>query len=249
MAQARQALEKMKPYFNAVILLPNEKIFQALPPDLSFKESLSKVNQVLAKGLEGLIGLIFRPGLINIDFADLKTVLSGHGKTAYLTSVEFERGLKIEEIKKKIFQSAFLNYNFCQSRQVLFNIVAQNNLSLAEMAQISELIFSQAHPAARLILGISFDASLSGLIRVVLLALAGQGEKPVARKKGLPKSRRQKESRSLPGPKKEASDKEGTLVRRTALQVQEETRQEEEMLARQEQIWERPAILRKNLTI
>jgi len=245
MGIARDFLEKTRPYLNATLVLPNEKIFQALDKDISFQDSFSAVNKVLAKSLEGLVGLIFQPGLINIDFADLRTVLEGKGKPAYLASVEFDRWAKSEEIRKKLFQNAFLSHNFRQSRQVLFNIISEAGISLDEVSTVSQLVFSSVHAQARIIFGVSFDKDLVGKTRVVLLCVGGRernftslksskvGKKPVKKNKN-------KKQNQEP-------EKNEVKIRRNAIEVQAETKAEEENLAAKEKIWETPAILRKGL--
>lgn len=241
MAVAREGLEKMKVDLNAALVLPNEKIFQALDKNLSLKESFLRVNQVLGKSLEGLIGLVFRPGLINIDFADLTTILSGRGKSAYLTSAEFERGAKNEEIRKKIFQNIFLSHNFRQSRQVLFNIIADSQLSLNEVSDISQQVFQAVHPNSKIIFGVSFDKKMAGKIRVILLAISSQEKNSRSKKAPSDKSKRKGKKES------DKSESGEVKIRRNAIQVREGIKAEQESLAAKEQIWETPAILRKGL--
>ncbi|MDP2930294.1 MAG: cell division protein FtsZ, partial [bacterium] len=248
MEVAREALEKVRPYLNAVLVLPNEKLFQALDKDISFNEGFLAVNELLSRGLEGLIGLVFQPGLINIDFADLQTILEGRGKAAFLANCEFARGTKVEDIKKKIFQSPFLGYNFRHARAVLFNIVSDTNLSLNEVSEISQLVFNAVHPEAKIIFGVSFNNKLAGAIRVVLLAIGGRDKGLGAVRKPRKKSKVSKKIKN----KKDGSLKDGTnkieeKIRRNALQIKEEVSAQEENIAAQEQLWETPAILRKGL--
>jgi len=247
---AREALEKMRANLNSTLILPNEKIFQTLDKNLSFQEGFAAINKILSQGLSGLIGLIFQPGLINIDFADLKTILDGRGKAAYLASCEFERGVKIEEIKKKIFQNVFLTYNFRHSRQVLFNIVADPNLSLNEVSEISQLVLNAVHPEAKIIFGVSFDNQLVGRVRVVLLAIGGREKNlSLSVKKPSRKPRLKKKTKGKkPGLNVEQKvEKAEPKVRRNAIQVREEVKAEEENIAAKERFWETPTILRKGL--
>ncbi|MBI4359259.1 MAG: cell division protein FtsZ [Candidatus Nealsonbacteria bacterium] len=245
---AREALEKMKINLNATLVLPNEKVFQALDKNASFNEGFSAINQALSRGLEGLIGLIFQPGLINIDFADLGTILDGRGKSAFLASCEFDKGLKVEEIKKKIFQSLFLSYNFRHARAVLFNIISDANLNLAEVSEISQLVFNAVHPEAKIIFGVSFNQKLSETIRVVLLAIGGRdknlGSQRVKSPGGKPKKQKKRKEKPDKGDQDRSARAE-EKVRRNALQIKEEVKAEEETLAAKERIWETPAILRR----
>lgn len=247
---AKEALEKMRANLNTTLILPNEKIFQTLDKNISFQEGFSAINRILSQGLSGLIGLIFQPGLINIDFADLKTILDGRGKPAYLASCEFDRGTKIDEIKKKIFQNVFLTYNFHHSRQVLFNIVSDANLSLNEVSEISQLVFNAVHAEAKIIFGVSFNTQLLGKVRVVLLAIGGReknlsdyGKKPPKKPKA--KSPKKKEKEKKPESAESQQAKIELKVRRNAIQVREEAKAEEENIMAKEKIWETPAIIRR----
>jgi len=247
---ARNSLEKMKASLNATLVLPNEKIFQASDKNVSFNEGFSAINKVLSRGLEGLIGLIFQPGLINIDFADLKTILDGKGKGAFLASCEFDKGAKIEEVKKKIFQNIFLSYNFRHARAVLFNIISDPNLSLAEVSEISQLVFNAVHPEARIIFGVSFNKKLSETIRVVLLAIGGRDKNLGSRRikgSGTKSKKRKKIKGGSPKEDSTGSVRTEEKVRRNALQIKEEVRAEEETLAAKERVWETPAILRRGI--
>jgi len=246
---AKESLEKMRSSLNTSLVFPNEKIFQSLDKNVSFNEGFAAINKVLAEGLKGLIGLVFQPGLINIDFADLKTVLDSKGKPAYLTNAEFERGVKIEEVKKKIFQSPFLVYNFRHARSVLFNIISDANLALGEVTEISQLVFGAVHPDAKIIFGVSIDKKLSGKIKVTILAIGGREKSfDIADKKPQEKSLKSKKSGKNKNNKKGSNQQKLEIkIRRNAIQVKEKVRAEEENIAAKERIWETPTILRKGL--
>lgn len=244
---AKDSLEKMRTNLNATLIFPNEKIFQNLDKNISFNEGFAAVNRTLSQGLKGLIGLVFQPGLINIDFADLKTILEGRGKPAYLVDAEFEKGAKIEDIRKKIFQNTFLTYSFRHAKAVLFNITSDNNLALGEVSEISQLVFGAVHPEAKIIFGVSFNNKISEKIRVTLLAIGGR-EKSFERNDKKPREKKQK----TPKKKKKDSNKgkpdqqqAEVKIRRNALQVKEEAKAEEETIVAKERLWETPAILRK----
>lgn len=241
---AKEALDKMRSNLNTSLVFPNEKIFQSLDKNISFNEGFAAINRVLAEGLRGLIGLVFQPGLINIDFADLKTVLDGKGKPAYLANAEFEKGTKTEDIKKKIFQNAFLAYNFRQAKSVLFNIVSDASLALGEVTEVSQLVFNAVHPDAKIIFGVSFDKKLLNRIKVTILAIGGREKSfvsSVKKPKPFKKVKKNKNNTKEPPLKIEVK------VRRNALQVKEKVKAEEENIAAKERIWETPTILRKGL--
>ena len=96
------ALESIKPYLNTIVIFPNEKIFQIISPQTPLKEAFADVNKILAENLEGLIEMLYLPGLINIDFADVKTILAGRGKLSFLNTVQVQGERRAEEGAKKI---------------------------------------------------------------------------------------------------------------------------------------------------
>src|SRR4030042_749019 len=88
---AKEGLEKVKGYLNAFSVIPNERVFQIIDKNTPLRQALSVINRSLAESLEGLIETIYEPGLINIDFADLRTILDGRGRLASLNSVSVPR--------------------------------------------------------------------------------------------------------------------------------------------------------------
>ena len=244
---AKESLEKMRSNLNTSLIFPNEKIFQGLDKNVSFNEGFAAINGILSQGLQGLIGLVFQPGLINIDFADFKTILNNKGKPAYLINTEFEKGIKVEDIKKKIFQNPFLTYNFHHAKSVLFNIVSDVNLALGEVTEISQLVFGAVHPDAKIIFGVSFDKKLSGKIRVTILAIGGREKNfDIVNKKSQEKPIKIKKSRKDKNNKKGSDQQKFEIkIRRNAIQVKEEVKAEEENIVAKERIWETPTILRK----
>jgi len=103
---ARASLEKIKPKLNALSVIPNERIFQIIDKKTPLKQALSAINKSLAESLEGLIETIYQPGLINIDFADLKTILEGQGRLAYLNTVKVQKkGDSVQEVIKKVLSN------------------------------------------------------------------------------------------------------------------------------------------------
>ncbi|MCK4454110.1 cell division FtsZ family protein [Candidatus Parcubacteria bacterium] len=185
---ALNALEKLKPDLNAFTVIPNEKIFQIIDKKIPLKQSLSSLNKILEQGLEGLIEMIFLPGLINIDWADLKVILEGRGKLCYLNSIDARGDEEPEEIVRRLTQSPLSEYNPQKADKILYNITSDKDLKMDTVEQISKAItgFNQR---AKIIFGISQYPSYKKKIRITLLATSnGQKEKVVKkRKKAKPK--------------------------------------------------------------
>lgn len=166
---AEQALAKIKPHLNAFSVIPNERIFTIIDKNTALKEALSAINQRLAKNLEGLIEMIYLPGLINIDFADLKTVLSGKGKLSYLSTVELSEQQR-EEAVKKVISSPLYTYTIKGAKGVIYNIVGAKNLQLSEVSKLSKIISDSVNKKAKIIFGISQSEKSPNKIKVTLLA-------------------------------------------------------------------------------
>jgi len=172
---AREALQKVKPYFNIFSVIPNEGIFQIIDKNTPLQDALWAINERLVNNLEGLIEMIFSVGLINIDFADLKAVLSGYGKLTYLNAIELDEAHK-EEAARKLASTPLYPYTFKGAKGILYNVVGGKNLSLSDVHKISDIISEYVNKNAKIIFGINQNANLLGKLKITLLA-AGCGAK------------------------------------------------------------------------
>ncbi|MDD5144918.1 MAG: cell division protein FtsZ [Candidatus Pacebacteria bacterium] len=217
METAKEALRRVKNYLNVLTLIPNEGIFQMIDKNTPLKEALSAINEQLAESLKGLIETIYEPGLINIDFADLKAILEGSGKLAYLNTAEIPRkngGAK--ELMNKVLNSPLYPYSIRGAKGVLFNIAGEKKLSLTEVGEISNTISGLASPEAKIIFGISQGSKYSNVIKTTVLAtgcgmknFSAGPEKPAEPKNKPPKKivRQKREERSNSPVKKKISKK------------------------------------------
>ena len=168
---ALEALKKIKPQLNAYVLLPNERVFQFVEKTTPLTKAFLTINKILADSLEGLIETVFEPGLINIDFADLRTILSGRGRLAFLNTVQVSKLHNPgEQLVEKALNSPLFSYNIKGARAVLFNIAGQKDLELSEVSQISKAISDLAYKEAKIIFGISQNRHSSADLKITLLA-------------------------------------------------------------------------------
>lgn len=245
-----KALEAIKSNLNAFMVLPNEKIFSLTKEDVSFSDSLNLLNDKLAEALEGLLRTVYSPGLINIDWADIRTILEGKRKIAYLNFTKGKSNQTAEDISKNLLKNPILEYRFENADNVMFNIEASKDLSLQLLSQISEKIGELA-PNAKIIFGLSQNPKLKNEIRVTILATSSEAEKPVKAKKGGKKAKKEAVKKvRTPKPKKEKKEvereeEESVEVRRSALEIKEAEMKEEEKEEEEEKIFEIPAFLRK----
>lgn len=231
-----KALDLIKENVNAYMVLPNEKIFSLTKEEISFTDSLSLLNGRLSEALEGLLRTVYNPGLINIDWADIKTVIEGKKNIAYLNFAKVKTNQNIEEIAKALLKSQILEYPFENALNVMFNVEASKDLSLQMLSQISEKI-SELSPNAKIIFGLSQNPKFKNDIRITIFATSEEvTEKP--KKKVVVKPK--------PVIKKKVEEEKEVEVRRTALDIKEEEKIKEREEEDEEKIYEIPAFLRKN---
>jgi len=195
---AREALKKIGPNFNVFSIIPNERIFQIIDKNTPLQDALSAINKRLVNNLEGLIEMIYLPGLINIDFADLKTILSGRGRLAYLNTVEIAETHK-DEAARKVTSTALYPYTLKGSRGILYNIVGGKALCLSDVSRISEIISESVNKNAKIIFGINQHTRYKDKVKITLLATGCSFKNDLIniRKRERPKPK----TKTLPEPK------------------------------------------------
>ncbi len=203
---AGDSLKKIKNYLNAITIIPNERVFRIIDKETPLKEALSIINKILSESLGGLIETIYEPGLINIDFADFRTILQGQGRLAYLNTVEVRRKEgSTEDLTAKVLNSPLYPYSIRGAKGVLFNIVGEKGLSLSEVNQISKTISELANPEAKIIFGISQSQKYSDTIKTTLLA-TGCGLRLFSSKAKKKAAKKEKETIGKTSSKKEKTD-------------------------------------------
>jgi cell division protein FtsZ len=128
------------------------------------------MNKNLSDSLEGLIDIINQPGIINIDFADLKSILQGYGKLAYLNTAFGQGDNRAQEAVKLALNSSLYPYSINGAKRVLFSISGDKDFSISEMSEISKSIAEQVSPGAQIIFGINQSYDLKNKIKISVLA-------------------------------------------------------------------------------
>lgn len=165
---ASRALRELRKSLNVSITIPNERIFKIIDSNTAITDAFSMVNKSLIESLESLIDLIYSPGVINIDFADLRAILNGLGNLAFLNTAEASGKDRAEKIIHEILHNPLYQYNNFIAQKVLFNIAGGGNLSMFEVDKISRAI-SEQNPKAKIIFGISKNAKYKNKIKTTLL--------------------------------------------------------------------------------
>lgn len=214
---ALNALKILRQSLNVSLVIPNEKIFKVIDENTPITEAFSMVNKNLTGSLESLIDLIYNPGIINIDFADLKAILRGKGNQAFLNTIEELGKDRAEKTCEKAFINPLLQAHGFAADNILFNIAGSENLSMFEVEKISRHI-SELNPKAKIIFGISKNPKLKGKIKTtILMTGAGiEGAREVAPEKAQPqekpvaqKTLKKKQKPAVAKAKKAKKEKEG----------------------------------------
>jgi len=256
---AKKALIELRDGLSGVIVVPNEKIFGLVDKKTPLKKSLSALNQAFALWLRDLIGLISKPGLINVDFADLKTILSARGKNLFFGQGVAAGPNRGEEAVKNIFQNPFADGEPKNVRRILFNIAGGKDLGLKEVETISRQI-SRLNPKARIIFGISEDPAPQSRIKVTLLCVSDSEKSEKADKKKADKKSKKtkliagklaskksavaKNKKEKEAPDEDRPEKSQPKIRRSALEIKEEEKEQKDREWANEPDWEIPAFLR-----
>lgn len=242
--ESQKAIEEAQASLNAVLVIPNEGIFKLVEDNIPFNGALNVINDQLAKSLQGLMTTIYSSGLINIDWADIKTTINGVNQRAYLNTVQAKLTDDLSQFTKSLLSNGLVQYDFSKSENVLFNIEGGKNLSMQQLAMISEKIHEIA-PEARIIFGLTQNSKLKNEIRATVLATGTVKEekKPVVKKKKT--KTKPKIDKKIEEELKELEELGVEVKRRNAVEVkkaEEEARKKED---EDEDIFEIPAFLRK----
>ena len=165
---AQNALKSLRRSLNVSLIIPNERIFKVIDNSTPITNAFSIVNKRLIESLESLIDLIYNPGIINIDFADLRTILNGRGNSAFLNTVELPGKDKVDKICENIFKNPLLQNNNFKAEKILFNIAGGEDLSMFQVEKISSHI-ANLNPKAKIIFGISKNSRLKNKIKTTIL--------------------------------------------------------------------------------
>ena len=175
MRRAIQGLEEFKKHLDTVIVVPNQNLFKIANESTTFEESFTLSNNVLKHGVQSVTDLMVRPGMINLDFADVETVMSSMGK-AMMGTGEAEGENRAMAATEMALNNPLLDeYSLQGAKGLLINITGGNDLTLFEVDQSVNKIRAEVDPEAELIFGAIKDENMTGKIRVSIVATALDG--------------------------------------------------------------------------
>ena len=179
-AIAEQGIQLLSESVDSLITIPNEKLLDVLGKDASLLEAFKAANDVLLGAVKGIADLIMHPGMINVDFADVKTVMSEMGMAVMGTGMARGDERAREAAESAIRSPLLEDVNLQGARGILVNITAGENLSLGEFSEVGDTIEEFASDDATVVVGTVIDPSLDAEMRVTVVAtgLAGSHERP-----------------------------------------------------------------------
>jgi cell division protein FtsZ len=171
-------LEELKKHLDTNIVVPNQNLFKIVNEKTTFKHSFGLSNDVLKLGVQSVTDLMVRPGLVNLDFADVETIMKGMGK-AMMGTGEAEGEKRAEEATNAALLNPLIDeYSLKGAKGLLVNITGGSDLTLFEVDEAVNKIRAEVDPEAELIFGSIEDEKLNGKIRVSIVATALDGQEP-----------------------------------------------------------------------
>jgi cell division protein FtsZ len=178
---ADQGMEELKKYVDSLITIPNEKLLSVLGKQMTLLDAFKAANDVLLGAVQGIADLITRPGLINVDFADVRTVMSEMGMA--MMGSGFAKGEdRAREAAERAVSSPLLdNVDLSGARGILVNVTAGLDMSIGEFEEVGNTIKGFASENATVVVGTVIDPELSDELRVTVVATGlGRGEEVIA---------------------------------------------------------------------
>ena len=168
-AAAEKGIEFLTQKVDTIIVIPNDKLLQVVDKKCSLSDAFGKADDVLRQGIKGISDLIQVPGLINLDFADVKTIMTEQGEA--LMGIGLATGEnRAADAAKMAINSPLLETSIDGAKGILLNISGSANLSLFEINEAAEIISDAADPDANIIFGSVIDESLGDSVQVTVVA-------------------------------------------------------------------------------
>lgn len=168
--QAEEGLKELKGAVDTVISIPNERLLQTVNLDTSIQDAFKMADDILRQAVQGISDLITKPGLINLDFADVKSIMKGMGMAFMGTGIASGENRAVDGAQKAISSPLLIDTSIEGARGVLINITGGKDLTLHEVSKASQLIHRLAHPDANIIFGTVIDNGMKEMVKVTVIA-------------------------------------------------------------------------------
>ena len=166
---AEEGLKELSEAVDTLIVVPNDRLLQLVDKKVTMLEAFKLADDVLRQGIQGISELITVPGLINLDFADVRTIM-GEGGAALMSIGRASGDNRAVDAAEQAIHSSLLDISIDGARGILFNVTAGPDLTLHEVSQAAEIIQRAAHPEANIIFGAVIDESMGEDLRITVIA-------------------------------------------------------------------------------
>ena len=167
---AEQGLEELRGCVDSVVTVPNERLLRSVAKGVSFVEAFTLADEVLRQAVRGISDIILLPGLINVDFADVRTTMKGRGVALMGTGIATGDNRAVEAVQRAISSPLLEEASIEGAKSLLVNLSAGPNVQLAEVNEAMTLILNAADVEAEIIFGAVIDQSLTDEIRITVIA-------------------------------------------------------------------------------
>ncbi|TGD43623.1 cell division protein FtsZ [Pseudotabrizicola sediminis] len=187
MKQAEDGIEALQKVVDTLIIIPNQNLFRLANERTTFTEAFAMADDVLYQGVKGVTDLMVRPGLINLDFADVRAVMDEMGKAMMGTGEASGEDRAVQAAEKAIANPLLDEISLNGAKGVLINITGGYDLTLFELDEAANIIREKVDPDANIIVGSTLDVNMEGMLRVSVVATGidvavAKAETPVARR-------------------------------------------------------------------
>ena len=179
LSQAERGVESLKGKVDSLVVIPNDKLLQVIDRKTSIVEAFKMADDILRQGVQGISDLIAIEGLVNLDFADVKTIMLNRGM-AHMGIGRASGENRAEDAAKQAIQSPLLETSIEGARGVIINITGGSNLGLQEINTAAELVQRSVDPEANIIWGSVIDESLGDEIVITVIATGFETEAPLS---------------------------------------------------------------------
>lgn len=169
LSQAERGIESLKGKVDTLVVIPNDKLLQIIDRKTSIIEAFKMADDILRQGVQGISDLIAIPGLVNLDFADVKTIMLNQGM-AHMGVGSASGENRAEDAAKEAIQSPLLETSIEGAKGVIINITGGEDLGLHEVNTAAELVQRSVDPEANIIFGTVTDTSMSDEIKITVIA-------------------------------------------------------------------------------
>ncbi len=176
---AQSGLANLQEQVDTLITIPNDRLFHSMTPDITLNNAFLLADDVLRQAVCGISDLVTMPGLINLDFADLRAVMT-NGGTSLMSIGEAEGANRANIAVKLALENTLLNLKVQGARGVIFNVTGGEDLTLSDIQTIADTISDAVHPDATMIFGTVTDVSYHNKIRVTVIATGLNSLTPVS---------------------------------------------------------------------